>query len=263
MALLGNRTVLNKSAATFRNGTATAGAYAANSLSNYNQSGRNRNIYCNAGEQTINRANAVPLGYTHPYNWVMPQKSGGMASFKHLSASLSEALNIAGGKNADAALSASITLSNADMGLIVSLVANLAASISVTDASLAAILNMVADTLSATGTLTPPTLGAIASVLADLTANGTISSASMNNSAGFMTADITPYTELSPQTLAAALLNSILADFNDAGTVGEALNNVGASGNPWASDLSSNNTPGTFGEKVQQLLTLAKFMGLK
>lgn len=263
MALLGNRTVLNKSAATFRNGTATAGAYAANSLSNYNQNGRNRNIYCNAGEQTINRANAVPLGYTHPYNWVMPQKSGGMASFKHLSASLSEALNIAGGKNAESSLSAAIALTNADMGLIVSLIASLSASISVTDAQLAAVLEMVANSLSATGTLNAPTLGAIADVLASLSASATLSSGSMANSPGFMTSDITPYTELSPQTLASALLNAILADFNDPGSVGEALNNVGAAGNPWDAALSSNTTPGTFGEKVQQLLTLAKYMGLR
>ena len=33
--------------------------------------------------------------------------------------------------------------------------------------------------------------------------------------------------------------------------------------NPWNADLASNNTAGTFGERIQKLLTVAKFLGLK
>jgi hypothetical protein len=33
--------------------------------------------------------------------------------------------------------------------------------------------------------------------------------------------------------------------------------------NPWSALLSSNNSSGTFGERVQKLLTVAKFLGLK
>jgi hypothetical protein len=260
VALLGNRTVLHKSAAIFRNGTSTAGAYVAGTINNFTKSGPNRNIFAN---NIINKANAVPMGYTHPYNFVMPQKNGGMASFKYLSALASSTADLAGGKNAESSISATMTLSDANMGLIVSAIANLSASVSVTNAELAAVLDMVANLISASGTLTPPTLGAIAGVLADLVASGTISSASMNDSIGYMTSEITPYTELSPESLAAAVLNAILANYNDPGSVGEALNNVGASGNPWASSLSTNTDPGTFGEHMQKLLTLAKYMGLK
>jgi hypothetical protein len=259
--LLGNRTVLQKAPATFRNGTSTAGAYAGQVINNLTQSGRNRNIYVNDMVQTVNRADAIPIGYTHPYNYVMPLKNGGMASLKNISANISNSADISGGKNADASLSALMSLSNADMGLIVSAIADLSASIAVTNAELAAVLLMTANSLSATGTLTPPILGAIAGIIGSL--SGTIStSASMENSAGFMSADITPYTELSPENLASALLNSLLSQYNDPGTVGEALNNVGASGNPWASDLSANNSSGTFGERIQKLLTLAQYVGV-
>lgn len=261
--LLGNRTVLQKSPATFRNGTATAGAYAGMVINNLTQSGRNKNIYVNSNEQVINRANAVPLGYTHPYNFVMPLKNGGMASFKNLSAILTSTNNISGGKNAESSLSASIVLSSAEMGLIVSAIANLSASITITNAELAAVLNMIANALSAQGSLNTPILGAIAGIVSNLQASGVISSASMADSAGFMSSDITPYTELSPENLAAAILNAILADYNEPGSVGEALNNVGASSNPWSSDLSTNNTSGTFGAHVQKLLKLSQFMGLK
>lgn len=260
--LLGNRTVLQKSPATFRSGTSTAGAYVGQVINNLTQSGRNRNIYVNSEVQSINRANAVPIGYTHPYNFVMPQKNGGIASLKQMKALISESINIAGGKNADASLSGLLTVTNADMGLVVSAIASISASIVVINAELAAVLAMVANSLSATGTLSPPVLGAIAGIVGSL--SGSISSsASMVNSPGFMSADILPYTELSPESLAAALLNAILAEYNDPGTVGEALNNVGASGNPWSSATSANNTAGTFGAKVQELLSLAEFMGLK
>jgi len=70
-------------------------------------------------------------------------------------------------------------------------------------------------------------------------------------------------TPLSPEALAASLLNALLAEYNEPGTVGEALNNVGASGNPWSSLTADNNTAGTFGARIQKLLTTANFLGLK
>lgn len=205
--ILGNRTVLQKSLATFRNGTSTAGAYAGGVLNNFTQSGRNKNIYINAEQQTFDRANAVPLGYTHPYNFVMPLKNGGMASFKNLSASLSNFANIAGGKNADANLSGQIVLSNADMGLIVSAIASLTGSGTITNAELAAVLDMIANGLSASGTLNTPTLGALADIIASLTGVGNFTNGSPADSPGFMSCAITPFTALSPETLAAALLD--------------------------------------------------------
>lgn len=257
MALLGNRDVYLKNLWSATNGTSTAGAYTGNVFSQ--SSGKKRNAF-----STLQKYNSNPVGYRPPYCQLIAQTNGGLGSYKQLSGSLSTTNgNIAGGKNAQAALSASIVLSSAEMGLVVQLLASIAASISVTNASLAAILEMVANTISASGTLNTPILGALASVQASLLASIDVTTASMNNSRGFMTAEITPYTELSPQSLAASLLNSLLADFNDAGTVGEALNSIGAASNPWSSDLSSNTTPGTFGERVQQLLTLAKYMGLK
>ncbi len=71
----------------------------------------------------------------------------------------------------------------------------------------------------------------------------------------FMEASAGGPTPLSPEGLANAVLDALLADHNTSGTVGEALNNVGASSNPWSADLTSNNTAGTFGERVQKLLT--------
>lgn len=260
--LLGNRTVFHKNCCVYRCGSTTAGSYLGTVINNFTITSRNRNIYFQDRSQTISRANAVPNGYTNPYCWVMPQNNGGMASFKFLSGTLSSSIDISGGKNAESSLSAYISVTNADMGLIISMAASLSASLSTTNAELAAVLEMIADGLSATGTLTTPILGAIAGITASLSAAGTLTTGSLADSPGWLSADILPYTELSPENLAAALLNALLADFNEAGSVGEALNNVGASGNPWASALSSNNTSGTFGSHVQKLLKTTTFVGM-
>jgi hypothetical protein len=45
---------------------------------------------------------------------------------------------------------------------------------------------------------------------------------------GNLSGDITPFTELSPQNLAAAVWETIAADFNEAGTMGKLLNDAGA-----------------------------------
>jgi uncharacterized phage-associated protein len=80
---------------------------------------------------------------------------------------------------------------------------------------------------------------------------------------GSVSADISPFTELSPESLAAAVLNALLAEYNQTGSVGEALNNIGASSNPWSSLLASNNTDGTFGAHIQKLLKQNNYVGLK
>ena len=56
--------------------------------------------------------------------------------------------------------------------------------------------------------------------------------------------DITPFTELSPENLAAAVWNSIASSYNDTGTMGEKLNDAGGAGNPWNTVIESGYTAG-------------------
>lgn len=86
-----------------------------------------------------------------------------------------------------------------------------------------------------------------------------------------MAGDITPFTELSPENLAAAVWNAVLSEYQDVGSTGKALNDAGAAGNPWSADASTNNDPGTMGEKLNDAaasggssgLTLGQFLALK
>lgn len=62
--------------------------------------------------------------------------------------------------------------------------------------------------------------------------------------------------------LAAAVWEELTAAHATAGTTGKALADAGGAGNPWSSDLTTNNDPGTFGERVQKLLTKTQFQSL-
>lgn len=65
------------------------------------------------------------------------------------------------------------------------------------------------------------------------------------------------------ERLAEAVWDIVLAEHATVGTTGKALADAGGAGNPWSADTSTNNDPGTFGERVQKLLTKNNFLGLK
>jgi len=203
---------------------------------------------------------AYPSGYLDPSAFVLPQKPGAMSSFTQSRPALAANSDLIPARNLDASGTISLTVTQAQLDQIVSLIASASSSLSVSNAQLVAAAQAVASASSSLS-VTTAQLGAIFSVLANSALN--LSGSGAITAIGHMDADAGGPTPLSPEGLAEALLNSILADFNDPGTVGEALNSIGASGNPWSSDLASNNTPGTFGEKIQRLLTLAQFLGLK
>lgn len=65
------------------------------------------------------------------------------------------------------------------------------------------------------------------------------------------------------ERLSEAVWDILIAEHATAGTTGKALADAGGAGNPWSADTSTNNDPGTFGERVQKLLTKNNFLGLK
>lgn len=201
MGLLGNYSVLHKSPGKFLSGTIASG-----DRYNFNKSGRFRNRFAGDQGQGIANFSAIPNGYVHPYSWAMAQKSGGLASYRQLSATLSgdQAL-LALGINIDADLSASISITDAVLALIVALDANLSASGSFTDAQLAIILLLEAN-LSASGTFTDAQLGNILGLMASLNASMSVSN-SITNLVN-LSADIGGATPLSPEGLAASLLDN-------------------------------------------------------
>jgi hypothetical protein len=206
---------------------------------------------------------STPNGHSHPMAWVMPQTSGGLAAYTlEGNVSTTDAL-LAIGIGLDAGLSASMTTTDAILALIVALEASLTASGTITDANMAIIILLEA-ALSASGTITDAQLNNILNLASAISASGTLSDVALVNLVN-LSADISNASEgvATPEQIAAAVWNAILADYANVGSTGEALSNAGGAGNPWDSLLSANNDPGTFGERVQKLLTQAKFLGLK
>lgn len=113
--------------------------------------------------------------------------------------------------------------------------------------------NMQSD-ITSTSTLVS-SLGAIANLVSEL-----INTSSLSISQGALPtnieADITSASELSPQSLAAAVWNSIAASFNSAGTMGNKLNSASAAGDPWGAILPSTYVSGEAGYILAQIQTL-------
>jgi hypothetical protein len=72
----------------------------------------------------------------------------------------------------------------------------------------------------------------------------------------------TPYTELSPQSLAKAVWDEQMSLHTSPGTTGEKLDAAGTAGDPWTADLDGY-ANGTAGKKLKDSLTKSNFLALK
>jgi len=74
----------------------------------------------------------------------------------------------------------------------------------------------------------------------------------------------TPYTELSPENLAAAVWNALAEMFNKPGTMGQKLNSAASAGDPWVTELPGNYTGDQAGSIIgRELLRIKHFLALK
>lgn len=193
---------------------------------------------------------AYPSGHLAPTAFQLPMKPGAMSSYTLAQEEMVGSADLIPARNLEASSSATISILNAQLDQIVSLVASGSMSVSVASAILAGAANAVASS-SASLTAVDALLGAIFSVAAS--GSATLSKTAVLTALAHISADIGGPTPLSPEGLANAVLDALLADHNDAGSVGEALNDLAAGANPWAALLSSNNDPGSFGERIQKL----------
>jgi len=185
---------------------------------NFSGSGFVKNQYAGG----YSNFNATPRGYLPPYSWILPIKDGGLStSAERMAAELTEGTNALGsGLPMSAAMSGSITITDAALGLIVSLQAALTASLTITDAELAATLNMVTS-MSASGQITDATLGAIVSIISSMSAAGTLNATALVGV--FMEWSVGGPEELSSQGLAIAVWNYLKENETVDGSMKEEL----------------------------------------
>lgn len=215
MALLGNYTVLAKNP-----GRAFSGSTISDNRSQWNKSGANRGRF--SGWAAYSSLAATPNGYTPPGSWVIAIDGGGMSSWNQITGTGTFTSSGALGLNAEAAMTGTGSLTGTAQ-LVVSAVATLSGT-GTLSGNLLAVLNAVAG-LTGSGTVSA-TLLADAFAVAALTGTGSLTAPPYAE--GELAAEILPYTELSPQSLAVAVWDAIAADSNLSGSMGEAVNIIAA-----------------------------------
>ena len=253
MGLIGNGSPLNKGGALKNAG---AGVECGNP-GNFHKSGpfSNRSWF-------FNKYASHPIGYAVPAAFKLAQKSGGIGSTNSSTGTITPSASMAAGRNLSGSSTMTITLTNAQLDQIVSLVLSGSLSMSVTSAILAGAANLDADgtmTITASSAICGAIVSSIASSSMSISGTGTSFLTALAN----MEAEAGGPTPLSPEGLAAAVWDAVLADYQNAGSAGEALSDAGGAGNPWSALLASNADPGTFGERVQQLLKTSVYIGTK
>jgi len=119
----------------------------------------------------------------------------------------------------------------------------------------------LAATLAGTGDVVG-SVSMLSGLIANLAGSGVIS-ADLKGKL-FMEAQIyVNQSEATVQQIVEGVLNAIAADYNLAGTIGEAINGAGSAGNPWITDLSAYNTANTAGKILKDRLSKGQFIALK
>jgi hypothetical protein len=243
MALIGNYSILNRQLSKQFGGTVASGFPAHITPTGF---------YKNRFGAFDNNA-ATPNGYLHPAAWVLPMKSGGMSSYNQTQFSITQSNAIlVNAQYRTASGTIVFTQTSADLGQIFAGVASGSISLSAASASLSAIFEGVAS-------------GAISFAVADATLGGTFSMTASGTvvftpsglltAKAFMEASAGGATPLSPEGLAAAVWSAAASAYNDAGTMGEKLNDAGSASNPWTEVIESGYTAG----EILRLLAAVSF----
>jgi hypothetical protein len=181
------------------------------------------------GQGIPSKLAGVPSGHLAPSSWVLPYKPGAMSSFTNLVVTVTPGLlNLAAGVNISGDSTVTITVNPADGQLIVSA----SGSTSITFN----LAGNLAGALSASGstsfsiTVNNATLGAIVDAVGAALVQ--FSNSATVRATGNLSGDITPFTELSPQSLSAAVWESLASAYNAPGTMGELLNSAGGGASP-------------------------------
>ena len=223
--LLGNYSVLYKSPGRFYGGNTGQGKDPAA----FGGSGANRGRFNSPDWSALSGA---PDGYRPPYTWILPQTAGSLASRNMVVGSGSLAATGTLAKLLVSAMTGTGSLS-ATGTLVVPIFSNMVGL---------GTLAILAGTPTGIGQLLGGAVGA-AVMAADLTdspgwllvnmaGTGNLAADPLD-SPGWLVADITPFSVLSPQSLAAAVWDADALLSDNVGTMGEKLNDAGSASNPW------------------------------
>jgi len=201
---------------------------------------------------------SIPQGYGIDSSVFPPLKAGGLGASAGIDGAGTFAGSLASGKACSATLSGSGDIVPPAISAIVQAAATLAGSGALTG-SLVGTVQMAA-TLAGQGDI-DGALNVIAFCVATLSGQGTVSSSSTLKEIAHMAATIYVNAGTADaQQIAAQVWESLAADFNSAGTMGNKMNAAGSAGDPWSTIIPGGYTGDQAGAQV---LTKKKFLALK
>lgn len=167
--------------------------------------GRGNRMNQSAGQGISSKLASIPSGTRSPGAWVLAYKDGAIASFTGCQVTVTvDPLNVAAGRNIDGSTTVTVTVPDAQLQLTVSAVGS--TTITFTASANLAGGAFVAGSANFSFTVASATLGAIVDLVGQ--SNVSVTASALINAIGALAGDITPFTTLSPENLAAALLNA-------------------------------------------------------
>ncbi len=168
---------------------------------------------------------AIPQGSNGQKSWVLPRKAGGMSSHNETQGTTIASLAMAKGWNLSGLAEGTTPTAEATLQLVVSMVAS-ALGEATTNANLNAALGMAG---SAAGIATDSAvINALAWAIGH--AEGEAVATLLSYATGELKGSVSPFTELSPENLAAAVWNSLLVQYQETGSAGKALASASSGG---------------------------------
>lgn len=201
---------------------------------------------------------ALPDGYYQPHGWMLPRKAGNLRAGT-ITGSGDASATAQSGYNIDADMTGSGGITNAPLGLIVSIAAALIGSGTISNAAANALASMVAS-ITGSGNVTATARG-LASLAAALTGSGNVNA---NNTALMsIAASIRGYGDLTPEGIRDSVWNAVLANYQTTGTAGKTLSAAGAGGVDyaalgaavWAALQADQTTAGSMAELMKNIPT--------
>ena len=166
-------------------------------------------------------------GTVHPVSWLMPLQSGRISA-RGTEIDFTTSTTIVAGFPIVGSVSATFTVGPSRLELVVSATGAVSFDFSLTGNAVAVIQAVGA--LNITFDVGPSTLGAESGIFGNslITFTGSATARGDGNISGA----VTPFTELSPQSLAAAVWDALLANHTTVGSAGYALANISAGSTP-------------------------------
>lgn len=243
--LLGNYSLLNK------NPHKLVSSLGNLNVGSYWQPSACRGIYSSEADGgRLQHAN-VPSGTQPPYTIMFAPKGGELSATTYVRGEASTSANLLSGKFMTADLVGVGTLQGSS-SLISSLLANLTGTGTLTG-DMKLTLAMAAE-LAGSGNLSAA-MALLIPLNAELMGIGSMT-ANLKGNADMQAIIYVNQSEATTQQLVDAIWNAIATDYNTSGTMGNKLNGAGSAGDPWTTDLSAYNTPGTAGKVVKQIKSM-------